>query len=308
MAERWRIGPNIRDQNAKERASRLAGRQFGRVSWAQLIALGIPRQTIHYWIRTGYLIKVLPYVYAVGHRASTTEGDLAAAVLYAGPGAMLSHATAAWWLGLADSKPYMIDVSTPRRCRSQPGIRVHERRPLDRTWHKGLPATPLAQTLMDYAARAPLSKVRRALARADYDGGLNFDAIAAKLRRGHTGSRKLRNALRAHQPQLARSKSGLEVIFFELCEAEDLPLPEINARIAGWEVDALWRQERVAVEIDGPGNHRSPAQIRRDRRKDLELRAIQITVLRYSDEQVENQRSAVMAEVRGLLTRPAPSA
>jgi very-short-patch-repair endonuclease len=93
-----------------------------------------------------------------------------------------------------------------------------------------------------------------------------------------------------------------------LCEAEDLPLPEINAKVMGWEVDALWRQERVAVEVDGPGNHRTPGQIRRDRRKEFELRAANITLLRYSDDQVRAQRPAVAAEIRAALIPPARSA
>ena len=268
-----------------------------------MIALGIPKQTIHDWTRTGYLHRVLPGAYAVGHTARTTEADLMAAVLYAGPGAMLSHATAAWWVGLISSRPYLIDVSTPRRCRSLPGIRVHGRRSIERVSHKGIPVTRFPQTMIDYAATASLSKVRRALAQADYDGGLDVGAIEAELRRGCRGSRKLRLAFADHQPQLAQARSGLEITFFELCEADGLPLPELNAEVAGWDVDALWRRERVAVEIDGPGNHGSQGQVRRDRRKELDLRAAQFLLLRYSDDQVEHHGAVVIAEVRQLLNR-----
>ena len=102
--------------------------------------------------------------------------------------------------------------------------------------------------------------------------------------------------------------SDLEIVFFELCEAADLPLPELNAEVVGWTVDALWRQERLVVEIDGPGNHRTPAQIRRDRRKELDLRTAAFTILRYSDEQVERQRSAISAEIRRALASPLTAA
>jgi hypothetical protein len=255
-------------------------------------------------VKTGYLHRVLPGVYAVGSRARTTESELTAAVLYAGPGAMLSHATAAWWVGLADSRPYMIDVSTPRRCLSVPGIRVHQRHPRARIWQRGVAVTPFAQTILDYAAKAPLSKLRLALARADFEDGLDLAAIEAELRRGRHGVAKLREALARHQPALARTHSGLEVMLFELCEENHVPLPEINGRIMGWEVDALWREQRVAVELDGPGNHRSPAQIRRDRRKEHELRAAAFVVLRYSDEQIEQSPRAVVAELRRTLNCP----
>jgi hypothetical protein len=294
--------------SAKERVARVAGRQFGGISRAQLSRLGIADTTIHHWLATGYLIRVLPGVYAVGHRAKTIESELIAAVLYAGPGAMLSHATAAWWLGLADSRPYGIDVSTPRRCRPLPGIRVHQRRLIERVWHRGLPVTALGRTLIDYAARAPLSKVRLALARADYRRALDPRALETELRSGRRGSKKLRSALTEHQPCLAHARSGLEIVFYELCEAGQVPLPEVNARICGWDVDALWRQQRLVVEIDGPMNHRSPAQVRRDRRKELELRGAGLTVLRYSDEQIERQGAAVIAEIRRQLTPPALSA
>ena len=239
-------------RNAKVRVARLAGRQFGRISRAQLRACGLSNATLSDWCEQRYLFRVLPRVYAVGHRARSTEAKLAEALLYAGPGAMLSHATAAWWLGLATSQPYMIDVSTPRRCRAIPRISVHGRRRLQRDWHRDLPVTQFTQTLLDYAGAVSLTQVRVALARADYDGELNLAAISSRLTRGCRGSVKLRRALERHRPMLARARSGLEVDLFELCEANQLPLPELNADFAGWTVDALWRRERLAVELEGP--------------------------------------------------------
>jgi hypothetical protein len=72
----------------------LADRQWGRISAAQFGALGVESVTIVRWVGAGYLHQVHPRVYAVGHRAPSVEADLTAALLYAGPGAMLSHATA----------------------------------------------------------------------------------------------------------------------------------------------------------------------------------------------------------------------
>jgi Protein of unknown function (DUF559) len=294
--------------NAKRRVAQRAARQFGRVSRWQLIELGVSSATITGWLKSGYLYRVLPHVYAVGHRAKTVEADLAAAILYAGPVAMLSHATAAWWVGLDRSKPHMIHVSTPRRCRSARGIRVHDRRPLSRDWHRSLPVTEFAQILLDYATMASLSQVRVALARADFSGELNLAAIEAVLGRPHRGSAKLREALKRHQPMLADARSRLEIDLFESCESRHLPLPELNGDVAGWTVDLLWRQERIAVELDGPGNHRTPAQVRRDRRKEFDLRAIDFFVLRYSDEQIDDARQLVLDEVLHALAERTPAA
>jgi predicted transcriptional regulator of viral defense system len=284
-------------QNAKVRVAEVAGRQWGRITWAQLRELGVPRKTIAEWMKQGYFDRVLPGVYAVGHRAPSPEGDLAAALLYAGPGAALSHQTAAYWLGLQDAPPRVIHVSTPRRCRSQSGIKVHGRRDVPRIWHRGLTTTTVPQVLLDLAATGSRRALRKALANADYKHLLNLKAVQMVLGHGQAGSTRLRQALVEHEPRLARTKSHLEVAFLELCEAGGLPLPEVNQRLAGWEVDALFRAERIAVELDGHGNHRSPAQIRRDRRKEHALRSAGFLPLRYSDEQLE-QGLDVIAELQ----------
>jgi hypothetical protein len=110
----------------------------------------------------------------VGHRAPSVEADLWAAVLYAGPGAMLSHATALWWRGLLDKQPWPLQVTTPRRCRSVGGIRIDGRRSCERILHKRLPATSLEQALLDFAAVAPPERLRHVLANADYHNVLDI--------------------------------------------------------------------------------------------------------------------------------------
>ena len=285
------------NRSAKVRLTAVADRQWGRVTWAQILGLGVDRWTINHWKRQGYIHEDLPRVYAVGHRAPSYEADLAAALLYAGPGAALSHATAAHWLGLFEKPPRVIHVSTPRRCRSQRGIVVHARRNGERTWHRRLPTTTLPQLLLDLAATESLRQLRKALANADYRKLLDVRAVEAVLGRGRPGSARLREAIAEHQPRLARTKSDLEVAFLELCERAGIPLPDVNKRVAGWEVDALFRDERIAVELDGIGNHRTPAQIQRDRRKELALRAAGFLPVRYSDEQLYNHSRDVIADV-----------
>ena len=288
------------NSGSKAALAEVARRQWGRVKWAQLLELGIPRSTASLWVAEGYLHPRLPGVYAVGHSATSVEADLAAALLYAGPGAMLSHATAAWWRGLLDEQPRLIHVSTPRQCRSQPGIKVHGRRSCDRVWHNGFPLASASQIFLDLAAEQPLRTVRRALAKADYAGILDVAAINAELCPGRRGTATLRRALVEHQPRLALTKSELEILFLEICEKARIPLPEVNVRVAGWEVDALWLDRRIAVELDGYGNHRSPAQVKRDRRKELALRAGGYLPVRYSQEQVARHREEVIADLRRL--------
>src|SRR5205085_8540140 len=212
------------NQDRKVRLAHVASRQRGRVTWAQMQQLGVAKRTVALWIDQGYLHRRLPGVYAVGHPGGDYEADLAAALLYAGPGAMLCHATAAHWLGLLADHPRQIHVTTPRFCRSQPGITVHERRACVRMWHNRLPTTTVPQTLLDLAAHAPLRTIRKALANADYRGLLNIQELNAALGRGRPGSARLRQALQSHQPRLARANSDLEISFFELCEEAGFPV------------------------------------------------------------------------------------
>ncbi len=288
----------------KIRLAQVADRQFGRVSRAQLESLGIASGTVAKWVAGGYLHRVLPKVYAVGHQAHTVEADLAAALLYAGPGAALSHATAAWWLDLSDERPHTIYVTTPLRRRSLPGIQVYSRRQRTRTLHKGLAVTSVAQTLLDLAATNPLRVLRKALANAEYRGLLDLTEVAAAIRPGTRGGDVLRSALERHQPNLALTKSCLEALLIEICEEENLPLPETNAWVGGWQVDALWRQAGLAVELDGYGNHHTPAQLRRDRRKEMVMRRHGLVPVRYSEEQLV-ERNQVVWEIRHATARSA---
>ena len=296
------------NQNAKDRVGGRAGSQFGRIHWRQLRHLGVDKRTIHRWTRSGYLIPDdLPGVYAVGHRAPSIEGDLSAAILYAGEGAVLSHGTALWWYGLLDHRPFRADVSTPCRVKSQSRVKVHARRQLEHSWHRGFPITSVAQALLDFATQAPLHRVRYAVAQAEYHELLNLQEIKPILGRGKPGSAKLRRALQKHLPQLARTRSELERVFLPLCERGGLPIPETNVTVAGVLVDAVWRDARVVVELDGHRGHRTRAQIENDRANDLRLRAAGYTVLRYTWEQVTGEPELVLRDLTLALSPPVPS-
>jgi very-short-patch-repair endonuclease/predicted transcriptional regulator of viral defense system len=303
VSELWRMTSEGWTENAKVRVSRLAQRQGGRVSRAQLERLRVGSAQIDRWRREFYLQRVLPGVYAVGHRAPSIEGDLAAALLYAGAGAALSHTTALWWLELVPGRSAEIGVSTPERHRSVAGVRVHGRRSFERTWHRGLPVTTVALALRDYAAGAPLDRVRRALAEAEYRRQLDLDAVRRVLGQGLPGSATLRRALEHHEPQLAFTRSVLEERFLALCESAHLPRPECNSTVDGLMVDMLWRAQGVIVELDGHQAHGSRAQIERDRVRDLRLRAAGFVVLRYTWGQITREPELVAADLAAALER-----
>jgi very-short-patch-repair endonuclease len=286
------------NSNARVRVAEVADRAWGRIHWSQLCDLGIARGTISLWAADGYLHEKLPGVYAVGHRSGSVEAEFAEALLYAGPGAMLSHQTGAWWWGLTDRKPQVIHVTTPRRCCSQPNVKVHGRRKLDRVWHKDLPVTPLPQTLLDCAAQSPLEDVRYFLAEADYHWRVRLDEVAEIAGRGRRGSARLREALAVHWPDLARTQSPPEREVLFLIEAAGLPRPQVNVRICGLKVDAYWPEYKVAVEIDGGQGHGTERQVARDHGRDLTLRSAGIVVRRYARHQVRWEGPRVLADLR----------
>ena len=249
----------------------------------------------------GRLHRVHPGVYAVGHDCLAIGGRLAAALFYAGPGAALSHVTAGWWFGVLRSKPTRIHVSASGKRMSLPEVRVHCRRGLNRVWHKRLPVTPPAQTLLDIAAVVRFTELRRALAEAEYLRLVTLEEVDTVLGRGKPGSAALRVALDIHRPQLARTKSVLEEKFLLLCERYFLPLPAVNVNVAGWLVDAVWFDQKVVVELDSHAAHDAPSRLEQDHRRDLDLRAAGYTVLRYTWQQVTETPELVVTDVRRVL-------
>ena len=72
----------------------LADRQHGVVARRQLLAMGLGRRAIGGRLARGNLLEVHYGVYAVGRRTLTKKGLGMAAVIAAGPGAVLSHRSA----------------------------------------------------------------------------------------------------------------------------------------------------------------------------------------------------------------------
>jgi hypothetical protein len=63
------------------RVARLASRQWGVVSRAQLLAMGLSRGALEHWLSVGRLQLLYRGVYAVGHGVLRAEGHRLAAVL-----------------------------------------------------------------------------------------------------------------------------------------------------------------------------------------------------------------------------------
>ena len=143
----------------------------------------------------------------------------------------------------------------------------------------GLPVTAPARTLFDLAATG-YPQLERAFGDAHAQRLVTAREIEDLLERA--GPRAGTRALRALQSDNASgfTRSAAERMLRELIRAANLPRPRFNARLAGYEVDAVWPDRRLVVEVDGYAYHGHRAQFERDRRKDLALTAAGYRVIR----------------------------
>lgn len=287
----------------------MAEAQHGVVCRSQLLGLGLSRDQVQDRSGGGRLHRIYRGVYAVGHRKLSLKGVWMSAVLACGPGAVLSHraALALWDLRTSDSG--LIDVTVPGRSRqrARAGICVHKSEVLtdnDRAEVDGIPVTSLAWTVVDYAAIANQRQVRlvlEALERRRIYIGRELDELLDRTpnRNGVKTLRKATAEIKGPAPWL---QSVLEETFRELIRASDLPEHEANVLVEGELVDALWRHERVIVELDGFAFHKSRAQFETDRRRDAKLQVAGYRVPRITQHRLQHEPEAVLAEIRALLS------
>jgi very-short-patch-repair endonuclease len=286
----------------------LAARQWGVVSRGQLLDAGAARTTIGDRVRSGRLLPLHPGVYAVGHARLRREGHWLAAVLAVGRGAVLSHRDAA---GLHDLRPanhVLVDVTTTAQPRNVPGIRLHRTRSLDArdtTTVHGIPVTTVARTLVDLAAQVPPDHLAAAIKAAERRRVFDLRAVEAATartrgRRGR-GHRALKEAIAERAAlQGTVTLSFLEDAFLRLVRTNGLPLPVTNVLVEGFQVDAVWRTHRIAVELDGWRDHHTRQAFERDRERDAALTAAGWRVVRFTYRQVTQRPDAVIGTLRRL--------
>jgi very-short-patch-repair endonuclease len=274
--------------------ARLAARQHGVVSRRQLLQLGVGAGALRRRVESGHLQPVHFGVYAVGHMAIVEEGRWMAAVLAAGPGAVLSHRTAGVLWGFVDSNPGPIHVTAKGCGRSREGLLFHRSDTLDPAQcasRRGIPLTTVARTLVDMAATVPHWELRRSFDEADHLELVRPQELAnlCNRTRGRRGTGRLRALLRKRRGPLRETRSTLERRFLRFCRDHDIPMPAVNVMVAGYEVDCAWPAQGLVVELDGWAHHRGRSSFEGDRERDIRLqvagqRAIRVTHRRLVDD------------------------
>lgn len=276
----------------------VAARQHGVITRAQLLAIGVTRHGVASRIAAGHLHPVHRGVYAVGHTALTPHGLSMAAVLACGAGAALSHRSAAvLWNLLPPHASLPTHVSAPCRRRAPAGVCLHFSLTSELVQRDGIAVTPPARTLLDLAATATRADLERAL----HEARLLHLVTQVELQRrsrARPGASALRDLL-TEEPRFTRSEA--ERRFLSLVRRARLPTPHTNVRIAGHEVDALWPNERLVVEVDGFTFHSTRAAFERDRARDADLQAHGYRVMRVTWRQLTVRPEALAARIGGAL-------
>jgi very-short-patch-repair endonuclease len=293
------LGSISRVEHAKSTAVAIATAQDGVISRRQLIDIGFTDHTIRWWVRTGRLHRIHRGVYALGHPVLSLRGRSIAALLACGPSSVLSHRSAGVVHGLIEDEQRVIDVTTTAGRGRLERVRVHRGR-RDVTRVDGLPVTTIDRTLLDLAAVLPARELERAVDAAIRMG----HSHATTERRGIKGAASLNALNRRNLNGHTITRSELEERFLRLIRRAGLPDPEMNVDVGGFEVDAVWRDRRVIVELDGDRFHRQPGVRRRDRRRDAALMLAGWHVLRYGWDDVTN----APAELTALLATMSPCA
>jgi hypothetical protein len=230
----------------------------------QALSCGVPRSTVNLWCGSeGKWQKLLPGVYLTVTGKPTSEQRLMAAVLYAGPRAVITGPSALRLHRLRSPGPDVIDVLVPAavKRRSTGFVRLHRTRRAPRVYRAGAIRFCHAARAVADSARVLTSvdDVKAVVAEAVQKRACSIAELGLELTEGPSQeSARLRAALTSVR---AGTRSVAEDRFRERVMKSDLPAPRYNVFLRAadgtdiGEVDAWWADAGVSVEIDSQEYH-----------------------------------------------------
>jgi very-short-patch-repair endonuclease len=283
-----------------------------------LLNAGVSEEGVAQAIASGRLHPMFWTTYAVGYRPEGLHVRLMAATLACGEGAGVSHGSAAWLLGLWRATPGDVEMIAPVEAgRKIPGIRrrfVSVPPPEHLVAPEGIPCTNAARTIIDLAGICGRDALIAAVEEAAVLGLLDVTAIdhilSEERRRGSRRLNELLESWRRYSPEM-RIRSRMEAKMLPLLTHYSLPIPETNAKLRvgarTFEVDFLWRAQRVVVETDGGRFHDNPLAQQRDAERNQLLARAGYRVPRLGWDQLRDEPEQTMAEIARFLRSPISS-
>jgi len=263
--------------------------------------------------RDGPWQRLLPGVYLTTSGVATSRQLEVGALLYAGPGSLLTGMAAlrAYRIQGRDSRPEpcVVDVLVPhrRQCASHSYVVVHRTRRMPTSYgcDGALRLAPEARAVAD-AARSlrDLAEVRAVVAGAVQQRRCRIEDLAVELREGPIrGSAQLRKVL---QEVIEGIRSPAEADLRSLIINSGLPRPLFNPDLyLGGQFlarpDAWWPDAAVAVEVDSRRWHLGPAEFEATMRRHARMGAAGIVVLHFSPHQLRAEPERVLRDIAGAL-------
>ena len=292
-----------------DRCARLLSRQYGVIASWQAEVAGISYLQMRDLVRYGRWQRLGFGVYASFTGPPPREAVLWAAVLRAGPCAILSHETAAELDALLDRCGKLIHVTIPHPQHRKPiaGLVIHRSSRAIGIRQQGRlpPRTMTEETVLDLAQAATsfddvISLLARACQRRLTTPFLISETLGqrAKMRWRAEIDLALRDvAMGVHSPLEHRYLRDVE-------RAHGLPTPDrqAEAQHRGRVIhrDARYREYGVAVELDGQASH--PDEQRwQDKHRDNAAAAAGIVALRYGWADVTERACETAGEVATVL-------
>ncbi len=293
--------------------SQLQG-QCGVISRQQAFEVGVTTKAIEWKLRSGAWQRLQPGIYATFTGEPAREARLWAAILRAGPGAALSHESAAEIQGLIDKPVREIHVSVPAERRPGQttkirGVTIHRSRRLVPQWQPPwqLPRTTVEDTVLDLIAAArtfddAYGWISRAVGRQLTRPQSLSKALTARSRmrwRAWIAAALEDAADGVHSPLERHYVHGVE-------RAHGLPQAQRQAkRRVGSGIrylDNLYAKYGVCVELDGLAAH--PAENRwQDTRRDNANLVAGARTLRYGWPDTTQHRCRTASEIAAALRR-----
>jgi very-short-patch-repair endonuclease len=301
-----------------QKAAAIAGLQRGRAAREQLRQGAITKSQIQTMVRNGALHLRLPGVYAVGHVVEAELTRETEALLACPWGTILSDlSSGALWNLIPPRRPSdLVHVTVPTPITLHiPTVRSHRTSTLeaqkDVRIHRGLPTVSPARAIVEMAATLNSRGVERAL-----DDGLHRHIVRltqvrdtlTRAGKHRKGAAVLDGLLRERESGSGITRSGGEQHLWKLLLEARLPKPERNQQLGEYNVDMLWRTERVIVEVDSYDWHLRKANFVNDRVRDADLEAQGFTVLRFTADQIGKEPFYVVARIAAALALAAARA
>ena len=271
--------------------------QDGVITLAQAALSGLSESAVNRRVRSGQWRRCAPGVYFVDDRPFTAAARVRTAVWGYGGRATASGLAAAWWHGITEQPPDIVEVTLPRKShgRSREGTRIRRRdlKPTDIVDLRGLQVTSLPLTVIEAVARqgGGAAIMDRALQRH-----IDLPPMwrAHVRNKGRYGSPRARMLLQAAADG---AQSQAERLLIQLLKRARIDGWTANYPVGPYRVDVAFPQLTIAIEVDGLAVHSDADVFQNDRERQNYLVLNGWHVLRFTWRDLTEHPERVVTEI-----------